>query len=213
MRALTAALHIAADALQASAAQRLEILPQGPAAAVGQQQCSLLPQQWRQAASAAEAVEEPDSPDIILTDTAQQVNTLATFLLHQVLPACLPPDAHTTLQQLRELLTHSQEGESVLRLTVEAGGCSGFSYKFDLEKGAKSDDRRALLCFGTCYSAGMLFAAPLLTNIQASDLPRKLCMLACRCSQFCSSLWQLACRLSMVPAVQSVHLWGRQTCD
>lgn len=49
-------------------------------------------------------------------------------------------------QQLRELLAHSQEGESVLRLTVEAGGCSGFSYKFDLEKGARSDDRSGMLC-------------------------------------------------------------------
>ena len=45
------------------------------------------------------------------------------------------------MQQLQMLLRASTQGESILRLTVEAGGCSGFSYKFDLEPAPKLDDR------------------------------------------------------------------------
>ena len=44
-------------------------------------------------------------------------------------------------QRLRELLAESTAGESFLRLAVEAGGCSGFSYKFDLDSVTEPSDR------------------------------------------------------------------------
>jgi iron-sulfur cluster assembly accessory protein len=34
----------------------------------------------------------------------------------------------------------AKEGKSALRVSVEGGGCSGFSYKFDLVDGANDDD-------------------------------------------------------------------------
>ena len=42
------------------------------------------------------------------------------------------------LQRLQEL--NQLETRSVLRLRVDAGGCSGFSYVFDLEKDPPADD-------------------------------------------------------------------------
>lgn len=33
-----------------------------------------------------------------------------------------------------------EEGKQALRVSVEGGGCSGFSYKFDLVEGAEEDD-------------------------------------------------------------------------
>ena len=47
------------------------------------------------------------------------------------------------MQRLKELV-EGKEGQH-LRLTVEAGGCSGFSYKFDLDDGHQEGDRYAML--------------------------------------------------------------------
>lgn len=58
------------------------------------------------------AVSEPSQADIQLTEAA--------------------------VERLQEL--NQQESNSVLRLRVDAGGCSGFSYVFDLEKEPPADD-------------------------------------------------------------------------
>lgn len=50
------------------------------------------------------------------------------------------------MQRLQELTAGSGE-RPLLRLTVEAGGCSGFSYKFELDKEAREGDRCRLLSF------------------------------------------------------------------
>ncbi len=60
-------------------------------------------------------------------------NTL-TLLHGLALCSLLVQNRHTLcageLQRLRELLADvTKPGEKVLRLTVEAGGCSGFSYR------------------------------------------------------------------------------------
>ncbi len=34
----------------------------------------------------------------------------------------------------------TEDGKDALRVSVEGGGCSGFSYKFDLAEGAEDDD-------------------------------------------------------------------------
>ncbi|KAK9822474.1 hypothetical protein WJX81_007311 [Elliptochloris bilobata] len=47
----------------------------------------------------------------------------------------------SAVERLRELLADvAKPGEKMLRLTVEAGGCSGFSYSFNLDAGARDDD-------------------------------------------------------------------------
>ncbi|CAK0785064.1 hypothetical protein CVIRNUC_008269 [Coccomyxa viridis] len=50
----------------------------------------------------------------------------------------LTDSAIKRLQQL--LATKARPGEKALRLTVEAGGCSGFSYRFELDPGPKEGD-------------------------------------------------------------------------
>ncbi|CAL5229086.1 g12342 [Coccomyxa viridis] len=47
----------------------------------------------------------------------------------------------SAIQRLQHLLaTKARPDEKALRLTVEAGGCSGFSYRFDLDQGPKEGD-------------------------------------------------------------------------
>ncbi len=41
--------------------------------------------------------------------------------------------------RIAKILT-TEPGKSALRVSVEGGGCSGFSYKFDLAEGADADD-------------------------------------------------------------------------
>jgi Fe-S cluster assembly iron-binding protein IscA len=49
-------------------------------------------------------------------------------------------------QTMKELdADESSAGGKMLRLSVETGGCSGFSYAFDLDDRVNSDDRYYLL--------------------------------------------------------------------
>ena len=47
------------------------------------------------------------------------------------------------LQRLQELAGGSPGEAMVLRLTVEGGGCSGYTYNFTLEDGTRPDDKCA----------------------------------------------------------------------
>jgi Fe-S cluster assembly iron-binding protein IscA len=48
------------------------------------------------------------------------------------------------LQRLKELHIKEQSAEgNMLRLSVEAGGCSGFQYTFSLDNKKNADDRLA----------------------------------------------------------------------
>lgn len=42
-------------------------------------------------------------------------------------------------RRIKEILA-AEEGKSALRVSVEGGGCSGFSYKFDLDDQPAEDD-------------------------------------------------------------------------
>ncbi|OCW58870.1 iron-sulfur cluster insertion protein ErpA [Hoeflea olei] len=42
-------------------------------------------------------------------------------------------------RRIREIVS-AEEGKSALRVSVEGGGCSGFSYKFDLADSPAEDD-------------------------------------------------------------------------
>ena len=45
-----------------------------------------------------------------------------------------------SLQRMKELQA-TENGNKMLRLSVEAGGCSGFQYAFALDDKKKNDDR------------------------------------------------------------------------
>ncbi|CAL8464206.1 g3741 [Coccomyxa elongata] len=56
-------------------------------------------------------------------------------------PAAMVKLSDAAIKRLRHVLdTAATKDETALRLTVEAGGCSGFSYKFDLGPGPTEDD-------------------------------------------------------------------------
>ena len=43
-------------------------------------------------------------------------------------------------QRFREILVKTEGGGAMLRISVEGGGCSGFQYKFDIERAQAQDD-------------------------------------------------------------------------
>jgi iron-sulfur cluster assembly accessory protein len=57
--------------------------------------------------------------------------------LEHAMPAITVSEAAAA--RIAKILT-KEPGKSALRVSVEGGGCSGFSYKFDLAEGADADD-------------------------------------------------------------------------
>jgi iron-sulfur cluster assembly accessory protein len=57
--------------------------------------------------------------------------------LEHAMPAITVSEAAAA--RIAKILT-KELGKSALRVSVEGGGCSGFSYKFDLAEGADADD-------------------------------------------------------------------------
>lgn len=104
------------------------------------QQCNLLTQSLASVVAARPfsqaAVAEQPQADIQLTEAAVEVCVRLKFFALEGL--CSLPQLSMALQRLQEL--NQQESNSVLRLKVDAGGCSGFSYVFDLEKDPPADD-------------------------------------------------------------------------
>ncbi len=49
----------------------------------------------------------------------------------------------SAMQRLQELASTTSGEAMVLRLTVEGGGCSGYTYNFTLESETRPDDRHA----------------------------------------------------------------------
>lgn len=61
----------------------------------------------------------------------------------------------SNLQKMKELQSDEASGrEKMLRLSIEAGGCSGFQYNFSLDDKTDSDDRFFLF---TLLSDQMIF--------------------------------------------------------
>jgi alkylation response protein AidB-like acyl-CoA dehydrogenase len=98
----------------------------------------------------------PVEAGLIVTDKAIQVHTYqfkhesAIFHVSKRLQSLgilrMKVDKHIcVMQRLQELADDSPAEATVLRLTVEGGGCSGYTYNFTLEGEARPDDRRALL--------------------------------------------------------------------
>ena len=81
------------------------------------------------------AVAEESQANIQLTEAAVEVRVTSLMGCHRV-TACAKP--FLLLQRLQEL--NQKESNSVLRLRVDAGGCSGFSYVFDLERDPPPED-------------------------------------------------------------------------
>lgn len=56
-------------------------------------------------------------------------------------PPAVPPVtvSDTAARRIAAIVARSGEGRA-LRISVEGGGCSGFSYKYDLATGADEDD-------------------------------------------------------------------------
>ena len=123
-------------------------------------------QQRRQAGAAAQPV--PTEEDITLTDNAIEVKhadvgggtpsasiSICCLLQHmlqdnllmmmifspawQFVRVSLTVRQCSLVQKLQELC--QGQTEQCLRLTVEAGGCSGFSYKFDMDNKIQEGDR------------------------------------------------------------------------
>lgn len=82
------------------------------------------------------AVAEQSQADIQLTEAAVEVRSCCIYLHWKILRNLF--QLGIVLQRLQEL--NQQDSNSVLRLRVDAGGCSGFSYVFDLEKDPPADD-------------------------------------------------------------------------
>ena len=47
---------------------------------------------------------------------------------------------NAALKRIAEILAKDEGGNSALRISVEGGGCSGFSYSFDLVEETNDDD-------------------------------------------------------------------------
>ena len=117
------------------------------------------PAPWCRAArgfSAQAATEAPEHDvDLHVTDAAVEVGpwtpaqplaSCFTALRNQAEPGRTPACSYLrrllpSSQRLDELAADTLGQPLVLRLTVEGGGCSGFTYLFDLENSPADDDR------------------------------------------------------------------------